>query len=114
MKTFVIDVYELHHSLYTIEARDRGEAIAKFFDGEGSQVDDSQEYIEGADRYGKTPQEMGFTNAEIKSLKERAVNPNEALSGIRGIEIEDGAEDTDPARLGLTDDRDDENPAQPD
>jgi hypothetical protein len=85
-KEFIVDVYELHHSKHSVRAANRGEAIAKFFDGQGSMIDDSTEYVEGADRYGKTPEELGFDEDEKTFLKSNDINPDEALSGIRGIE----------------------------
>lgn len=86
LKEFVVDVYELHHSKHTVRATNRAEAISKFFAGEGSMVDDSAEYIEGADLYGKTPEELGFDEKEKAFLKDNDINPGEALSGIRGVE----------------------------
>jgi len=85
-KEFVVDVYELHRSKHSVRATNRGEAIAKFFDGQGTILDNSQEYVEGADRYGKTPEELGFTANEKAFLKDNDINPDEALSGIRGVE----------------------------
>lgn len=51
MTEYVIEVYELHKSDYTVEAASKEEALQKHRAGESSAVDNSTEYIETADLY---------------------------------------------------------------
>lgn len=54
MTYFDVQRYELHSSTVRIKAENKAEAIIKVLNGEGTEIDGSQVYIEPAEEYGTT------------------------------------------------------------
>ena len=51
MKTFIVEIYELHATRVVVQAENKQEAAVKALQGEADMLDDSTEYIEVADEY---------------------------------------------------------------
>ena len=92
-KLFEIEVYELHSSKYTVEAENIHEAIEAHQNGESEPVDESTEYIESADEYGREIDQNSFdcSKKDIAELR-RELGVNNAardkvfIPGIRGVQ----------------------------
>ncbi len=84
-RTYTIEVYELHTSKYIVEATSLPQALQVYQNGGADLEDDSQEYIETADRYGIPLAELECSEAESKRLQ---AEYGDTLPGIRSIEVE--------------------------
>ena len=83
MAKFIVQQYELHKQDYEVEAADRAEAVVAVMRGEGTMVDNTQEFIEGAERYGRPI----FTEEEQAKLKEAVLLDSDGVvPTIRNIE----------------------------
>lgn len=84
MPMFEIQQYELYTCTYRVRANSAAEAIHKLWDGEGTQVEDSEEYIEVDEEHGIPCDD----NRDIvKGLEKLHYHiPESHISGIAGIE----------------------------
>jgi hypothetical protein len=82
--TYEIEQHELHTTKYRVEAEDEAHAIAKLFNGEADPVDNSLEYIEVADDYGKPVDENRDLADQLRNLG-IAVG-DDIIPSIRSIE----------------------------
>ena len=84
MPVYEIEQYELHSSMYRVEANSEAEAIAKLLYGEADPVDDSLEYIEVADDFGLSVDE----NRELaEQLHQLGVSVGEhVIPSIRSVD----------------------------
>lgn len=91
MKTFEIEVYEIHSSKWRVKGETPEIAIANFVNHDnGSMVDDSHEYIESADK--AAPIEEMTIALDPDKLEAAGVELDDGrVPGIRDIEeVDDG------------------------
>ena len=58
MPKFIVEQYEIHVFCYAVESENRGEAIAKVFNGDCQPLEDKSEYIATADENGMPLSEL--------------------------------------------------------
>jgi len=86
MPKFIVQQYELHKQDYEVEAADRAEAVIAVMNGEGTMVDDTQEFIESAERYGQPI----FNENERAKLKAAVLLDNDgSVPSVRSVEEEE-------------------------
>ena len=86
MPTFRVAQYELHSAAYTVEAKDKAEAILKVMNGEADMDDGGLDYIEVAeDCY--LP-DLDLSDAEIRKLERKGhpLNGDGGIPSIRAVE----------------------------
>jgi len=66
MPTFIVERYEVHAQKVMVEADSRADAILKVVSGEGTDVDNSLEYIESDETRGISTDEL--TDDEVERL----------------------------------------------
>jgi phosphoheptose isomerase len=64
MPNFIVERYEVHTQKVMVEAKNRAEAILKAVSGEGTDVDNSLEYIESDETRGMSTEELTDEEAE--------------------------------------------------
>ena len=87
MPNFEIEQYELHSVTYRLEAKNEAEAIKRLLDGEATQIDDSQEYIEIAEDVGLSIEDDSDLKSELKALD--VVVCEGFVPSIRSIKVVD-------------------------
>lgn len=86
MPTFETEQYELHVSKYRVAADDRAGAIAKLLAGEAHPVEQSQEFVEVADKYGLAADDCPELVQELKRLDVPGIK--DVIPSIRSVEEE--------------------------
>lgn len=86
MKTFIVERYEVHTQKVMVEAKDRAEAIKMVLKGEGTDVDNSLEYIESDENRGMPTQNL--TKKEKEELSRCMDTDDEFIPTIRSVEEE--------------------------
>lgn len=89
MPTFEVEVYELHTNKWEVEAADEAAAIIAVSQGQGRVMDDSQEFVESAARYGMeliTAPAIKLAEELISRGADRLVGESH-IAGIREIEL---------------------------
>jgi hypothetical protein len=71
-------------SKYRVTADDRAEAIAKLFAGEAHPVEQSQEFVEVAEKYGLAAEEFLELVQELKRLDLPGIK--DVIPSVRGVE----------------------------
>ena len=86
MPTFRVEQYELHAAAYTVEAKDKVEAILKVLNGRAKMDDGGLDYVEVAEDYYQPA--LGLTDEEIKKLdrKGHPLNEDGGIPSIRSVE----------------------------
>ena len=86
MPTFRIEQYELHAAAYTVEAKDKAEAILKVLNGQAEMDDGGLEYVEVAEDYYRPT--LDLTDEEIRKLdrKGHSLNEDGGIPSIRSAE----------------------------
>jgi len=83
MATYEIEQYELHSSKFRVEAASESEAVTKLFDGEGTAIDNSLEFIEVAEEFGLPVEEHRELAEELR--KGGIVIGDDVIPSIRRI-----------------------------
>jgi len=89
MPEFIVEQYELHVQKYRVTAMDRVEAVRAVLDGAGTAIDNSGEYIQPAEFYGRP----AFSEDERQRLRLAGVpisghENKEFVPTIRSVEEE--------------------------
>lgn len=84
MPTYIVEQYELHCTRYRVEAKDRGEAIRKVFDGDGEEVGGTL-YIDTDDTRGMPLNHL--TKSECRTLELDEMS--DFVPSIRSVEPEE-------------------------
>jgi hypothetical protein len=84
MPKFIVEQDEVHTFKYTVEAKNRGEAIAKVLDGDGEAMDGGSEFVENADNLGMSTRKL--TKEEMDSLEENGFDFSDKVESIRSVE----------------------------
>lgn len=86
MPTFRVEQYELHAACYTVEAKDRAEAILKVLTGKADMNDAGLDYVEVADDYYQAA--LGLTEEEATKLQRKGhpANEDDGVPSIRSVE----------------------------
>ena len=85
MPTFRVEQYELHAASYTVEAKDRAEAILKVLTGKADMNDGGLDYVEVAEDYYQPA--LDLTEDEIKKLAKKGhpLNEDDGIPSIRSV-----------------------------
>ena len=86
MPTFRIEQYELHVAAYTVEARDKAEAILKVLNGRAKMDDDGLEYVEVAGDYYQPTLDLTEDESEKLATKGHPLNEDDGVPSIRSVE----------------------------
>jgi hypothetical protein len=98
--TYEIEQYELHTMKYRVEAGSEAEAIQNLLEGEGETVEETQEFIEVADRYGLPVTEHAELCTELRALGVKGLT--DVIPSIRDIEEVDVNDDVSSSAEGIS------------
>lgn len=88
-QTYVIEAYELWAQRYRVKARSPEDALRKFYKGSAAAVDDTAEYLELAEEYGLSPDQLQERGLNLGRLPG---NVDAWLPGVRDIFVDTGTD----------------------